>query len=116
MAISILAPDSLQQTCSACHNERMVQRTEEPQKARMLLILMAQTQAYLELSEIWQGQQTGGVGSAKAEEFLAQARAEFASARQQWHTFKIALVEDHVRRAFSLAQAATLSLKPDTKK
>lgn len=110
MAISILTPAELEQTCSACHNERLGIRPVEPIKARYVLIISFQVQAYLEAVKSLM-QIKGAEGRDVAEALLAQAEQELEKMRQEWHTFSVDRIEEHLAQAFQLAQQAAEGLR-----
>lgn len=103
MAISILTPEGLRQTCSACHNERLGIRPEEPIKARYLLIMSLQVKAYLEAAK--ELVELKGA-TEEAGRLLDQAEGALGAVRQDWHTFLLDRIEEEIQRAFTAVQEA----------
>lgn len=114
MAISVLTPAELERTCSACHNERLGIKPVEPIKARYVLIMSFQVAAYLQaMEELTQIRGAEGLDVTEAEDLLAQAEGEMEEVRREWHTFIVDRIEEHVAKAFQLAQMAADRLKKD---
>ncbi|MFQ6033973.1 MAG: hypothetical protein ACE5KR_03845 [Candidatus Bipolaricaulia bacterium] len=112
MAISILTPEELQQTCSACHNERLGIKPVEPIKARYVLIMFSQVKAYLEaVKELVELKKAAGQEVAAAEALIAQAEQELQEVRREWHTFIVDRIEEGVQKAFATVQAAVKQLQ-----
>jgi len=105
MATTILKPTELATTCSACHNPRLASRPEEPIKARFVLTLMIQTQAYLDVVE-----QLLRVSQTQTD--LSSARAALQQAKQEWHLFVVDRVEEELQRALNAARAALEGARP----
>ncbi len=111
MAISILTPAELEQTCSACHNERLGIRPVEPIKARYILIMSFQVRAYLQaVEELARAKKATGAEVDEAEGLLAQAEQELEKMGQEWHRFSVDRIEEHLVKAFQLAGEAAEGL------
>ena len=111
MAIAILRPRQLESTCTACHNERLGIRPDEPLKARFLLSLMNRASERLLLVSRLARLLSTTVDVQAAEEHLDRAREELVQAQEAWHTFDLQRVEQQIERVFDLAQLAVDALE-----
>lgn len=113
MAIAVLRPRQLESTCTACHNERLGIRPDEPLKARFLLSLMNEASERLRLIDRLIRLLGPSIRTPAAEEHLDQARRELAQAQEAWHTFDLARVESQVERVLELARLAVEALEEE---
>lgn len=114
MAIAILSPQELAATCTACHNERLGIRPDEPLKARFLLTLIRQAQGQLELIRKLISAKQEEVNTRSATQLLAQAEAEMRAIQEGWHTFRLEQVESQLEQVLALAQAAVEALEKES--
>lgn len=99
MAIHVLSPDQLDTTCSVCHNPERGAPLQAPVAARRLLVLLQQADSALPATEGRLEQAADQRRRESAARYLGQAREAVQRARQAWHAFDLALVEETVSQA-----------------
>ncbi len=119
MAIRVLSADELAGTCSACHHAERGAPLEAPVEARRLLLLLQQADSALPATQARVEQATDARRRESATRYLRQAREAVERARQAWHAFDLALMEQTVsqagaglRRADSVMAGRPRSLRP----
>ena len=111
MAVAILSPQELAATCTACHNERLGIRPDEPLKARFLLTLIRQAEEQLQLIRKLIAAKQDEMDTTPALQLLTQAEGEMRIIQQGWHTFRLEQVETRLEKAWAQAQAAVAALE-----
>lgn len=99
MAIRVPSADELGATCSVCHNPEQGAPVEPPAEARRLLLRLRQADSALPATEARVAQATDARLRASAARFVGQAREAARQARQAWHAFDLALMEQTVSHA-----------------
>lgn len=100
MAIRVLTPDAMQETCSACHNPEMRLDPNKPIVARYLLALTRETQLATALAaQVAAARARAGRPVPEAEVAIAQARRHLENAFRAWHGFHLTAIEQYVARA-----------------
>jgi hypothetical protein len=85
MVASVLTPDTIAAVCEQCHNERLVTFPYVPQKAKAVLLLLAESSALLD-AETKLYHPAEGTEQARA---LRDARSFLHAARLDWHKFDL---------------------------
>ncbi len=105
MATRVLAPDVMEQTCSACHNALRGPSPGAPIAARYLLELMHQVAFGIGVTQRLADRSDQAARRA-ADPYLQRARESIQLARQSWHSFDLGQVETMlVRTAAASGQA-----------
>lgn len=92
MVTKILAPDSLAAVCDRCHNQRMGIFPDVPQKAKMVLLMLRESQELLASDEKLHPHPQGSA----AGRALGAARAAMHSAILNWHRFDLDTITGHL--------------------
>ena len=109
MAIRVLSPDEMENTCSACHNTERRAPATAPVYARYLLVLLQQVDFGIQVTEALAARSPQALKDAAGQK-LQQARATMRSARQGWHSFELDKMEETLLQAAALARRADSTL------
>lgn len=96
MVTSVLTPDTIAATCEQCHNERMGTFPYVPQKAKAVLLLLAETSALLD-AEARLYHPAEGTEQARA---MSDARSSLHAARLNWHKFDLDAIIADLQEAY----------------
>lgn len=99
MAIRVLAPRELDSACGACHRAGGVAGAEVVEGSRERLAQLRQADSSLRRLEPLGAQVPDQRRRNAAAQALGQAREALVRARQGWHAFDAALLDDALRRA-----------------
>lgn len=99
MAIRVLAASELDSACGGCHRSGGVAGAEAVEAARERLALLRQTDSSLRRLEPLAAQGPDQRRRNVAAQALGRAREALGRARQGWHAFDAALLDDALRRA-----------------
>jgi len=99
MAIQVLSPGDMENTCSACHNAERGLPSTAPVAARYLLVLLRQVEFGIDVSERLAARRDAAV-------HLRQARETMQRAREGWHSFALGIVEATLLQAAQGARRA----------
>ena len=110
MAVQVLSPPDLETTCSACHNPEQRAPSAAPVSARYLLVLLREVEFGIGVSEQLAARTREGAPREAATRHLRQARETMQRARQGWHAFDLAQVEETLLQAALGARRADSAL------
>ncbi|HLB35540.1 MAG TPA: hypothetical protein VJL31_03150 [Gemmatimonadales bacterium] len=105
MAIQVLSPGDMENTCSACHNAERGLPSTAPVAARYLLVLLRQVEFGIDVSERLAAR-TPEPARRDAAVHLRQARETMQRAREGWHSFALGIVEATLLQAAQGARRA----------
>jgi hypothetical protein len=109
MATHVLAPNEMEQTCSACHNAQRGPSPTAPIAARYLLELMHQVDFSIAVTRQL-ADKSGRAARRAAVPYLDRARGSMQLARQSWHSFDLAEVETMLMRTAAASGQADSAL------
>jgi hypothetical protein len=114
MATHVLAPDEMEQTCSACHNALRGPSPGAPIAARYLLELMHQVSFSITVTRQLADKSERAQRQA-AVPYLDRARESMQLARQSWHSFDLDEVETMLVRTAAASGQADSVLRGGTR-
>lgn len=108
MAVQVLSPADMENTCTACHNAERGVPSTAPVAARYLLVLLRQVEFGIDVSERLAARTPDQARRDAAGRHLRQARETMQRAREGWHSFALGIVET------TLSQAADATRRADS--
>lgn len=109
MATSVLSPNDMLGTCSACHGGGVAPVAEAREAARVLALLRAESRL-LDVVTTEAGARRATVGAARTRRLLDEAGRQLAAAAEVWHEFRLDSTAARLDAADSSITAAWMAL------